>query len=222
MRTRSGKVLANSRSLQAQSTLTEVTVSLTGQGTHTRWIRPPEARQEQAFTSPPVSTARTGGRLNIFGLPMSTPNMPDRDVDLSIYITPDPWKPTSPPRPSPLDRRVTKARNNDGSPELTPTVGSLGNLAHERLQQSLARNGAKGDKPRGRPLVGPTGTFTQTPHASPTGPKGVKFAGEPGPLPPLVLGSPLGSPYDSQPENAPLPLRRSTRSQSPSRRRDFK
>ncbi|TEB33542.1 hypothetical protein FA13DRAFT_160172 [Coprinellus micaceus] len=286
MKTRSGKVLlpvapprpqsraqAQPQPLRAQPTLSqlEVTPSATGQGTHTRWVRGDSSSPgaspasdnvaSNEISSAPVTTTATGQ------VPaMSTPGQPT-SFDLSAYITPEPWVPTSPPRPSPFSplsrggpharpTRHTSQYSTDVSPYPSsisrlgageeddtpsarrgdgdgPRLNALGSAAHERLQASLA-NGARADRPRGRPLVGPTGTFVQTPLANVSVPNGVKpkpaeeFDGLKtcSPLPQLVCGSPLGSPYSSQEENFNFTLRDqvkgSARSKSPTRRRCVK
>lgn len=230
MRTRSGKVLRASRPLQAQGTLTEITPSQTGQGTHIRWIRtqdPPQSPpqpQRRAHSSPPEPTPSTSTTTAPLLLPtLSTPGPHEiggNDFDLSAYITPEPWKPTSPPRPSPFTRKPPKGLFTRGGANCPSPPG---HEAHERLQESLAI-GAKADRPRGRPLVGPTGTFIQTgtPFDVNASPKAVRFADGAGgtvypPLPSIVLGSPYCSQEENTRQELP-PLHRSTRSRSPTRR----
>ncbi|KAJ2912975.1 hypothetical protein MD484_g7435, partial [Candolleomyces efflorescens] len=170
MITRSGKLVpyippppkvdspTKKRPLQPEGTQVNITVSATGKGTHTRWVRPSQPRH----STPVPGSSRT--------------NDP--------FVTPPVWVPTEPPqqervpRPriiggSPLQKRdrvgqpgifnlaKTKAlieiESEASEDSISPTVG-----AHQRLQQTLAQalaaNRTKQHGPA-KTRVGATGTL---------------------------------------------------------------
>ncbi|RXW22737.1 hypothetical protein EST38_g3120 [Candolleomyces aberdarensis] len=170
MITRSGKLVpyippppkgdspTKKRPLQPEGTQVNITVSATGKGTHTRWVRPSQPRH-------------------------STP-VPGGSKTSDPFVTPPVWIPTEPPQPE----RIPRTKNTGGSPlQKRDRVGQPGifNLAktkaliemesedserdvfsavgaHQRLQQTLAQALAANHNTRRGPVksrVGATGTL---------------------------------------------------------------
>ncbi|TEB31818.1 hypothetical protein FA13DRAFT_1732115 [Coprinellus micaceus] len=194
MQTRSGKEVRyvdqrRKRPLQAEGTRVEIRTSATGEGTHTRWIRPPQPqplRQETTMPSPSLN-----------------------EQSSQAFITPSPHIPTEPPRGSPLQKQQRIGNpgifnlGEDGGRVLLESQPSsdaqgLDQIAYTARQHALAAKRDQGGR-RPRPLVGPTGTFIM-PRVEPEEPPKQPAVPPPAPTPhPPNRNSPAPSEHLSQP-----------------------